>query len=236
VLSLVARAATDTLKDDCVGGDASSCERGCTAGDSTACTLLGNMYLTGVGVEKDEARAAHFFLQACKGTDVDGCRRLGDAYANGVGVARNETRAAELYRLACDAAITGGCIALKELCEHAELGGATPCSPAPATPPSGGDYDRPPRPIKIVKPKYPKEAFAKKIEGTVEVEILIDASGRVTRARIVKSVPALDQAALEAVYQWTFSPATKNGRPVATIARAPVMFRIYAHPARAPRP
>ena len=89
------------------------------------------------------------------------------------------------------------------------------------------DYDQPPRPIKITKPQYPQEAFVKKIEGTVEVEILIDAGGNVARARVVQSIPALDQAALQTVYQWRFSPAIKNGHPVATIARAPVQFRIY---------
>ena len=89
------------------------------------------------------------------------------------------------------------------------------------------DYDQPPRPIKITKPQYPQEAFVKKIEGTVTVEILIDAGGNVARARIVQSIPALDQAALQTVYQWRFSPAIKNGHPVATIAHAPVMFRIY---------
>ena len=43
---------------------------------------------------------------------------------------------------------------------------------------------RPPRPIKITRPQYPQEAFVKKIEGMVELEILIDATGRVVaRAR-----------------------------------------------------
>lgn len=89
------------------------------------------------------------------------------------------------------------------------------------------DYDQPPRPIRMDRPQYPQEAFVKKIEGTVEVEFLIDASGNVTRARVVSSIPALDQAALQTVYKWRFSPAIKNGHPVATIARAPVAFRIY---------
>ena len=44
------------------------------------------------------------------------------------------------------------------------------------------DYDQPPRPIKITRPQYPQEAFVKKIEGTVELEILIDSTGRVVRA------------------------------------------------------
>jgi protein TonB len=89
------------------------------------------------------------------------------------------------------------------------------------------DYDSAPRPIKITRPQYPQEAFVKKIEGTVIVEILIDSTGRVVRARVIQSVPMLDAAALQTVYQWVFEPAIKRGRPVPTIAHAPVAFRIY---------
>ena len=89
------------------------------------------------------------------------------------------------------------------------------------------DYDSPPKPIKITRPQYPQEAFVKKIEGVVTVEILIDSTGRVVRARILQSVPMLDAAALQTVYQWVFSPAIKHGRPVPTIAHAPVRFAIY---------
>jgi protein TonB len=89
------------------------------------------------------------------------------------------------------------------------------------------DYDSPPRPIKITRPQYPQEAFIKKVEGTVLVEILIDSQGRVTRARVLQSIPLLDAAAIQTVYQWVFQPAVKHGRPVPTIAQAPVAFRIY---------
>ena len=89
------------------------------------------------------------------------------------------------------------------------------------------DYDAPPKPVKITRPQYPQEAFVKKIEGTVLVEIMIDSSGRVVRARVLQSVPMLDAAAIQTVYQWIFQPAVKHGRPVATIAQAPVSFRIY---------
>ncbi len=89
------------------------------------------------------------------------------------------------------------------------------------------DYDQPPRPIKITKPPYPQEAFIKKVEGTVVVEILIDSTGRVVRARVVQSIPALDAAAIATVREWLFSPALKHGRPVNTIATAPVTFRIF---------
>ena len=59
------------------------------------------------------------------------------------------------------------------------------------------------------------------------VEILIDSTGRVIRARVIRSIPLLDAAAIRTVYEWVFSPAMKDGRPVATIASAPVAFRIF---------
>jgi periplasmic protein TonB len=89
------------------------------------------------------------------------------------------------------------------------------------------DYDTPPRPIKLTRPTYPQEAFIKKVEGAVLVEILISSEGRVVRARVIQSVPLLDQAALQCVREWVFQPALKHGRPVATIAQAPVNFRIF---------
>lgn len=89
------------------------------------------------------------------------------------------------------------------------------------------DYDSPPRAIKITRPQYPQEAFVKKVEGTVVLEILIDQNGRVIRARVLQSIPLLDAAAIETVKQWVFKPAIKNGRPVATVANAPVGFRIF---------
>lgn len=89
------------------------------------------------------------------------------------------------------------------------------------------DYDQPPRLLRQPRLVYPQDAFIKKIEGVVEVEILIDTNGRVTRARVLRSVPMLDAAAIENVKQWVFTPAMKGGRAVATTAVAPVTFRIY---------
>lgn len=89
------------------------------------------------------------------------------------------------------------------------------------------DYDQGPQLIRMTKPIYPQEAFVKKIEGVVELEILIDGQGDVINARVIRSVPSLDAAAVATVKQWKFRPAMKGGRPVATIARAPVTFRIF---------
>jgi protein TonB len=89
------------------------------------------------------------------------------------------------------------------------------------------DYDRPPRLVRLVRPEYPPDAFVQKVEGTVVIRILIDEDGRVVQARVVQSVPLLDQAALRAVRAWVFKPALRSGRPVASEANAPVRFTIY---------
>ena len=89
------------------------------------------------------------------------------------------------------------------------------------------DYDQPPRLLKQTRPVYPQEAFIKKIEGVVTLEIIIGIDGKVGRAKIVRSIPQLDAAAIQCVRQWIFAPAIKGGRPVVTIATAPVTFRIF---------
>jgi TonB family protein len=80
---------------------------------------------------------------------------------------------------------------------------------------------------KQTTPKYPKAALQQKLEGEVLVEFLIDGKGRVVRPRVLKSVPGLDEAAVACVLEWRFNPAIKHGKPVPTIARVPVRFRIY---------
>ncbi len=88
------------------------------------------------------------------------------------------------------------------------------------------DYDSPPKPVHLSKPKYPRKAFDNRIEGKVIVQILINAKGEVEDPQIVESVPGLDEAALKCVKKWRFKPAMKAGKPVATLANAPIMFRI----------
>ena len=88
------------------------------------------------------------------------------------------------------------------------------------------DYDEPPRILKQAKPTYPAEPFYDKVEGTVEIEFVIDEKGRVIDLAVVKSVPGLDKAALECVKKWNFKPAQKQGKPVKATALAPVTFRI----------
>lgn len=89
------------------------------------------------------------------------------------------------------------------------------------------DWDQGPRLLRQTPPVYPQEAFVKKIQGVVLLEILIDAQGNVVATRLLRSVsPALDEAAAQAVRQWKFTPAFRRGRAVAMWAQAPVQFII----------
>ena len=87
--------------------------------------------------------------------------------------------------------------------------------------------DRGPRLLRQVLPVYPLEAFVQKIAGTVVLEIVIGSDGAVRSAKVVESIPQLDEAAKQCVRQWKFEPARKHGRPVASLAHAPISFRLY---------
>lgn len=87
----------------------------------------------------------------------------------------------------------------------------------------------PPRLLKMQKPKYPPEARRDEIEGIAYIKIIVNASGQVVSSMIVQSSgnSFLDNAALQAVYNWQFSPAKNtNGIPVACYITVPVNFNL----------
>jgi len=92
--------------------------------------------------------------------------------------------------------------------------------------PEDPGYDVPPRVLEEKKASYPEDAYRRGIEGVVMLEYVINADGRVKNAKVVVSVPGLDQAALKAMQKWRFVPAQKDGKPVATKANSPFSFCI----------
>ncbi|WP_147443868.1 energy transducer TonB, partial [Corallococcus sicarius] len=79
------------------------------------------------------------------------------------------------------------------------------------------------------KPDYPRRAREDGITGVVMVYVVIGADGRVEPAytRIQRSVPGLDDAAIESVTRWRFSPALgHDGRPVRVKVVIPVKFAL----------
>jgi protein TonB len=86
--------------------------------------------------------------------------------------------------------------------------------------------DEPARLVQTARLAYPEEAFAKGIQGTVVVELVVDEEGRVAHAEVRESVPALDTAALAAVRGWRFTPARLAAKNIVSTASAPVAFTI----------
>jgi TonB family protein len=84
----------------------------------------------------------------------------------------------------------------------------------------------PPTKIKDVRPVYPPEAQAAKVQGAVIVEARVAPDGTVSETRVLRSVPLLDQAALDAVRQWEFTPTVIDGRAVPVIMTVTVNFKL----------
>lgn len=108
--------------------------------------------------------------------------------------------------------------------------GAPEPVPAPAIPPepAPGLVD-PPAVLSRVEPVYPEPARRAGIEGTVELEVSIDASGKVTDVEVVRGLPlGLSEAAADAVRRWSFRPARAAGGFVAS--RKTVRVHFVLHP------
>ena len=88
-----------------------------------------------------------------------------------------------------------------------------------------GGAIRNPTKTKNVLPVYPAVAKTARVGGTVIVEATIGPDGKVADARVVKSVPLLDQAALDAVRQWEYAPTRVRGVAVPVIITVAINFQ-----------
>jgi TonB family protein len=84
----------------------------------------------------------------------------------------------------------------------------------------------PPSKILDVKPEYPADAIAAKIQGVVIIESTIDTEGAVSDVRVLRSIPGLDEAAMDAVRQWRYTPTLLNGEAVPVIMTVTVNFTL----------
>jgi periplasmic protein TonB len=72
--------------------------------------------------------------------------------------------------------------------------------------------------LRRVEAVYPEEARGHGVSSIAVLQLVVDKTGRVARASVLKSVEhGGNEAALAAVKQWTFRPATRNGEPVDAI-------------------
>ena len=105
-----------------------------------------------------------------------------------------------------------------------------PRAPAPAaeprTPIRVGRGLVAPAKTRHVAPIYPPVALAARQEGVVILEAVIAENGSVRDVRVLRSVPLLDQAAVDAVRQWRFTPTLLNGEPVPIVMNVTVNFQL----------
>ena len=96
---------------------------------------------------------------------------------------------------------------------------------------SGAAVDQLPRKLKTnPAPPYPPDAFARRQQGLVLLEVHINQHGLVDDIAVSKSsgVASLDRAALETVRTWRFEPARRGGDPVPVVVSVPIRFVVRA--------
>jgi protein TonB len=96
----------------------------------------------------------------------------------------------------------------------------------------GGPYRpgsgiEPPQLLREIKPQYTEAARQRGIQGDVLLEIVVHRNGSVGDVRVLHGLGhGLDQHAIDAVRQWTFSPARRHGVPVDVLVEVAMEFRI----------
>jgi len=112
---------------------------------------------------------------------------------------------------------------------------ALPPPPLPPTPPPvpvardpvriGGGLKAPAL-IERVEPEYPPFAVRAQVQGVVILEAVVDGQGRVEDVRVLRSIPLLDKAAIDAVRQWRYSPLLLNGTPERFVLTVTLSFSL----------
>jgi len=80
--------------------------------------------------------------------------------------------------------------------------------------------------LKNLNPVYPDIAKQARVQGIVILECVIGPRGDVTKVRVLRGIPLLDQAAITAVKQWVYTPTLMNGVPVPVVMTVTVNFRL----------
>jgi TonB family protein len=85
---------------------------------------------------------------------------------------------------------------------------------------------KPPRLIREVPPVYPEIARQSFVRGTVVLGVRVDTHGRVTDVKVLKSIPLLNKAAVDAVKQWIYEPFILDGKPMPVVFSLNVVFHM----------
>jgi protein TonB len=102
---------------------------------------------------------------------------------------------------------------------------AAPPAPKPVVPVRIGGNISAPALVKRVEPVYPDLALMAKVGGMVILEAVVNTDGSVESVRVLRSVKFLDNAAIDAVRQWKYSPLILNGVPTPFVLTVTLNFR-----------
>jgi TonB family protein len=132
--------------------------------------------------------------------------------------------------IAADDSAATGPAALANETSIGALSGGSAAIPVPAAPPdptvkAAGPATRP-RSISTVRPQYPAAARSSRIEGDVTIQADIDAAGKVTGMKVISGPAILQTAALDALREWKYEPASLDGQPVAGQVLVTLKFRL----------
>ena len=83
-----------------------------------------------------------------------------------------------------------------------------------------------PKVIKQVNPVYPEIARKAGLTGKVFLKFLVDKNGQVSNVTVLRGQEIFRQAAIDAILQYRFEPAEKNGKPVSVWMTQPMSFRL----------
>ena len=104
--------------------------------------------------------------------------------------------------------------------------GGLPDAPPPPQAIRVGGQIKEPKKLKNVPPAYPDIAKQARVQGVVILECTISPQGKVTDVKVLRGIPLLDQAAIEAVKQWVYTPTLLNGVPMPVIMTVTVNFKL----------
>lgn len=174
--------------------------RAAETGDAMAMAGVAQAYRRGLGVERDTGQAESWIERAVAASDADRWSRIGRAFQQGISLPQDSREAAIWYRRAAG---KGSALDISQL-------------------------DTTPRAVSQTRPRYPFDLRRSGVGGEVVVDFLVDQDGDVQNAYAFSSTnPGFETAAVDAVSQWRFEPGRKNGAPVITHMRVPIVFTIH---------
>jgi len=96
----------------------------------------------------------------------------------------------------------------------------------PGEGPKPGEKVMPPQLVREVAPVYPEIARQARVEGAVILEATTDTYGQIASVKVLRSIPLLDQAAVDALKQWVYEPMIINGKPQSVTFTVTMQFKL----------